>query len=253
MFREIPSAEFDQHLRNLNAYGYTIARSYMSTATVSALLDKTWRYYEEAKHLEYAGRPERDSRDLRVYNLQNKDLAFIDVLGAPFVRQTMIELLNDPYYRWIPADKPNYILQNFNARSSGNALDLHIDSRIPLLRDKPISTQAIYVLEDMDERNGCSVVVPGTHRSGTYTDRSLTNLTPVHAKAGDLVIWDSRLWHGTQANDGSKSRWALVASFCMWWMKQDVNMTRMLPETFYAKMTDEQKQLLGYLSMPPDS
>jgi hypothetical protein len=30
-------------------------------------------------------------------------------------------------------------------------------------------------------------------------------------------------------------------------------MVRTLPEGFYAKMTDEQKQLIGYLCIPPDS
>jgi hypothetical protein len=253
MFRDVSDHEFDQHLRNLSAYGYTVAKSYMPQETVRMLLEKTWHYYDKTKDYKYAGRPERDLRDLRVYSLQNKDMLYIEILGAPFVRRVLMDKLNDPYYRWIPGDKPNYILQNFNARSSGNALDLHIDSRVPLIREKPISLQVIYALEDMDDTNGCSVVAPGTHNSGRYTDRELENVVPLHAKAGDLVIWDSRLWHGTQASNGNKSRWALIASFCMWWMKQDLNMIRTLPEEFYARMTDEQKQLIGYLSIPPDA
>jgi hypothetical protein len=253
MYRDVSDHEFDQHIRNLSAYGYTNAKGYMLPKTVDMLLKKTWHYHEQTKDVEYAGRPARDARDLRVYSLQSKDMIFNDMLGAPFLRRVLMDRLNDPYYRWIPNDKPNYILQNFNARSSGNALELHIDSRVPFISEKPISMQAVFALEDMDDTNGCSIVVPGTHRSGTYTDRDLENVVPLHAKAGDLVIWDSRLWHGTQASTGEKSRWALIASFCMWWMKQDLNMVRSLPEEFYAKMTDEQKQLIGYLCLPPDS
>ena len=142
--------------------------------------------------------------------MQNKDFIYIEILGAPFVRRILMDLLNDPYYKWLPDNVPNYILQNFNARSSGNALELHIDSRIPIVRPQPISCQVIYLLEDMNEENGCSVVVPGTHRSGSYTDRDLKNVLPLHAKAGDLVVWDSRLWHGTLENNSDRSRWALI-------------------------------------------
>ncbi len=253
MFRQVSDKEYDQHLRNLNAYGYTRVEAFMPPETVAMLLDRSWACHAATKDFEYAGRPARDARDLRVYNLQNKDFIYVEILGEAFIRRVLMNQLNDPYYRWLPADVPNYILQNFNARSSGEALELHIDSRVPIIRDKPVSMQVIYVLEDMDETNGCSVVVPGTHKSGAYTDRELENVLPVHAKAGDLVIWDSRLWHGTQRNNGEKSRWALIASFCMWWMKQDVNMIRTLPEEYYSRMTPEQKQLIGYLSIPPDS
>jgi len=251
--RDISDKEYDQHLRNMNAYGYTIEQNFIKPDTLKYLQDTTNRCFDEVKDAKYNGRPDRDKRDLRVYNLQNKDFIYIEILGVPFVRRLLMELLNDPYYKWLPADKPNYILQNFNARSSGNALELHIDSRIPIIRPQPISCQVIFLLEDMNEKNGCSIVVPGTHRSGTYTDRDLENVVPLHAKAGDLVIWDSRLWHGTLPNNSDRSRWALIASFCMWWMKQDVNMTRSLPEEFYARMTNEQKQLIGYCSMPPES
>ena len=37
---------------------------------------------------------------------------------------------------FLPKEKPNFIINYFNARSSGNKLDLHIDSWIPLSRKK---------------------------------------------------------------------------------------------------------------------
>jgi len=35
--------------------------------------------------------------------------------------------------------------------------------------------QAAFVREDMNEISGCTVVVPGNHQSGRYSDRSLKN------------------------------------------------------------------------------
>ena len=251
--RSISDKEYNQHVRNMNVYGYTVAKEFIDHDTLKRLTDTTYRCYEAVKDLLYRGRPARDSRDLRIYNLQNKDFIYLEILCDPFVRRIMMYMLNDPYYKWLPECVPNYILQNFNARSSGNALELHIDSRIPFIRNQPISCQVYYLLEDMDSENGCSVVVPGSHNSGAYTDRELSNTVPLHANAGDLIVWDSRLWHGTLENSSGRSRWALIATFCMWWMKQDVNMIKSLPEEFYERMTDEQKQLIGYCSIPPVS
>ena len=94
---------------------------------------------------------------------------------------------------FFPTTAPNYILSYYNARSSGNRLDLHINSYVPNPGPWCTAMQVVYMLDDTSERNGCTVVVPGSHRSGEFTDRSLRNVVPIIASAGDLVVWDSRL------------------------------------------------------------
>ena len=159
--------------------------------------------------------------------------------------------LNDPYYRFLPPDTPNYILNYYNARSSGLALDLHIDSQVPNPGEFTWAMQVVFMLDDMNEENGCTVVVPGSHLSGRYTDREFMNVKHLNAKAGDLVIWDSRLWHGTTENKTGAARWALIATMTQWWVKQSMDITRSLPEDIYQKLSNEQKALLGFCSIPP--
>ena len=96
-----------------------------------------------------------------------------------------------------------------------------------------------------------SVVVPGTHRSGSYTDRALAERLPLLPRAGDLVLWDSRLWHGTGANTRGETRWTLIATVTMWWIKQKMDMTRAVPPALYARLDEEQRALLGFCSLPP--
>lgn len=123
-------------------------------------------------------------------------------------------------------------MSNYNARSSGKFLDLHIDSLVPARGDFTWAMQAAFVLEDMDEENRFTVVEPANHQSGNYSDRPLTKRCPLSAKAGDIVIWDSRLWHGTLDNMADRSRLVLIATFTRWWVKQSMDMTRKLPEEF---------------------
>lgn len=93
--------------------------------------------------------------------------------------------------------------------------------------------------------------MPGSHLSGKYTDRQLVKRTPIIAKAGDVVMWDSRLWHGTLDNISNKSRWVLIATFTRWWVKQSMDMTKSLPQNIYDKLNDTEKFLLGFCSIPP--
>ena len=195
--------------------------------------------------------PQRDVDDKILYNLQNKDKQFIDILCADFIKNVCRQKLNDPYYRFLPEDKGNYILSYYNARSSGKVLDLHIDSYLPVVGDRTWAMQVVFVLEDMTKDNGGTVVVPGSHKSGRYTDRELENIKYVEAKAGDLVIWDSRLWHGTTENRSKRSRWLLIATMTSWWIKQSMDITRSIEQDMYSQLSDEQKVLLGFCSIPP--
>jgi hypothetical protein len=199
----------------------------------------------------YPGTPERDVMDKIIYNVHNIDKIFVDILSTEFIKFLAIKFLNDPYYRFLPVHVPNYILLYYNARSSGNALDLHIDSNIPFIGGRPNMMQFVILLEDSTEQNGCTVVVPGSHLSGQFSNRGLKNVTPLTGKAGDLIFWDSRLWHGTLKNNLGLSRWALVATLGMWWIKPSIDIPRGIKNEIYEKLSDEQKQMLGFCAIPP--
>ena len=141
--------------------------------------------------------------------------------------------------------------KKFNARSSGNKLDLHIDSWMPYLGKKIYMMQFVFLLEDSTKLNGCTTVVKGSHKSGKYTNRKFKNTLNLTGKAGDLIIWDSRLWHGTLSNYDKSSRWAIVTTLSSWWVKQAMDMPRGLPKKIFNKCTNLEKQLIGFCSMPP--
>ena len=74
----------------------------------------------------------------------------------------------------------------------------------------------------------------------------------VNLEAGDVVIWDSRLWHGTRENSTESKRWAIVATCCRWWLKQHWNIPQNLPQEIYAQLSDSQKAVLGFCSISPN-
>jgi len=189
-----------------------------------------------------------------IYNLQNKDIYFYQVfMREPLLRTLLMKCLNDEWYKQIPQGNPNFILRSLLARSSGPAsMPLHIDSFIPNTGNHIPLIQVALVLENQTLENGCTMAVPGSHKFGRYATQDWLKYTvPIESEAGDLVIWDSRLWHGAGGNSTAGSRWSIVGTFSRWWIKQNYNITGAIPPAFLQKLTLEEKSVLGFCSLPP--
>jgi hypothetical protein len=189
-----------------------------------------------------------------LYNLQARDARYLRLfLDPPELKKLLIAALNDTWYKPIPQGACNFILRSLIARSGGPApMPLHIDAFIPSSGTTTWAVQAAVVLEDQYPENGCTTVVPGSHRADRYADQAaVKSAVPISSKAGDIVMWDSRLWHGTTGNQTGKSRWSIVGTFVRWWIKQNYDITRSLPEAIYRQLNDEEKAVMGYCSIPP--
>jgi hypothetical protein len=249
--RELTDQEIDQTTREVKYYGYAVLPKLMTTEAVEFFKSKVTDLHQTSQSLSLKNVSANQALDKYVYNLQYKHSAFVQLLTDGNLKQILMRFLNDPYYQQIPSDKPNNNLSYYNARSSIAFLPLHLDSGIPGLGPWTWSMQVAYLLEDQDESNGCTRVVPGSHLVGEFADRSFERDIPVIASAGDAIIWDSRLWHGAGENKSLRSRWSMIATFRRWFLKNSMDIPRGMPEEIYSQLTDEEKALMGFCSIPP--
>lgn len=249
----------NKNIQEIREQGYTILPQVFNKDQVKDLLERVKHHYEVTKNQQSKDVPYLNNNQPNVYNLQNKDIDFINMLfGMSDIEIILKDCLNDKWYKQIPQNQPNYILRSFGARSSNSALPLHIDSFIPYQGEEVIAMQVAIMLEDSTLENGCTTCVPGSHKSGKYADNSvdikaawdLEYIIPLEAKAGDILIWDSRLWHGTTDNKSEGTRWAIIATFTRWWIKQHFDIPNNVPAGIEEKLTPKDKQLLGYCSVP---
>lgn len=241
-----------QLLEKITKDGYAIAPAIFNGQQVAAMLNDVKSLDERYNYEAINATPRLDQGQQTIYNLQNKSLSIAQhLLKEPIIKQVLMGTLNDKWHKAIDLNKPNYILRSFSARNNITAAPMHIDSMIPYQGDHPLSMQVIIILEDQTVENGCSVVVPGTHQSGDYVKPSDREKSiPLETKAGDVVFWDSRIWHGTGDNHTGKSRWSLIATFVRWWVKQGYQITEAFPEDYYQQISDEEKAVLGFCSVP---
>jgi hypothetical protein len=242
------------HLEALANEGYSVIRQAVTPQEVETLLAGIRHLSATRMHADDADQPFLNRGHDTLYNLQRENVRFTRIFtGNPLIMTILRGLLNDSWYKQIPQEQPNFILRALAGRSSGvRAMPLHIDSFVPSSGKHCIACQIAVILEDQTPERGCTIVVPGSHLSDNYADQSaMADAVPVETRAGDIVVWDSRLWHGALGNSTGASRWSLIATFVRWWMKQNFDITGTLPDRIYEALTDDEKAVLGYCSIPP--
>lgn len=97
-----------------------------------------------------------------------------------------------------------------------------------------------------------TLVVPKSHQTGEYAPQGENaEAIPLEAEAGDIVIWDSRILHATLENSVKRDRWALITTFCRWYIKQGFDYPRAIPESMFETLDDDEKIVYGYCSYTP--
>ena len=250
-FRNISGREKLKHLKNLESNGYAIIKDFIPKEVIKKYLDLTKKTFYKQKN--NSNTPKVWNTAKIIYNLQSKDLRFLRIFNSIFFEKILINKINDPHFRNLSKNKPNYILNNLIARSSGDGkLFLHIDSGIPT-GDVTTFVQIMIPLEPSNLNTGCTVVVPKSHKSKKFTDRRSKNLKKIEGEPGDVFIWDGNLWHGSLPNKTKETRWSLIATFSNWQFKQVFDIPRSIDQKIYKQLKNKEKILLGYLSIPSNS
>jgi len=242
------STVIDTRLEELRAQGYTIVRKALAGDMVAQGLQLIEDLHAQHEFIEFAG-------GTLVPYLCHKSAWFVRPFEQPVLEEIFKRVLNDPDYGTIPSEQPNYIIGELAARSNGpGGLKLHYDCTRALTGPKALQLTATIALEDRDEAQGCTIMIPGSHLDGQeHSDPSLDpeRAVSVPLRAGDALIWDARIKHGAHPRRSQEKGWLLIAGLQLWALKQRSDLTTALPERIYRRLTPKQKALLGFCSIPP--
>jgi len=152
---------------------------------------------------------DRDDRNIRVWNLLNRDPVFAELAEHPTALTLVRDLLGWPA-----------LLSNIsgNVTCPGSAAGvLHPDQVfVPTpWPERPQGVNVAWCIDDFTKDNGATEVVPGSHRLHRLPTESEQNvgLVPVEAPAGSLFAFESRIWHRTGANTSTNRTRAAVFPF----------------------------------------
>lgn len=110
-------------------------------------------------------------------------------------------------------------------------------------------------LDDFSRANGATEFMRGSHTlKNKPTDEEFENQKDIFLiKKGDVVFFNSYLWHRAGENITQNNRVALTMSFGPGFIKPQLDYARMLGEEYGAGLSELSRQILGYNARVPIS
>ena len=224
----IATKDIHRMRRDLKDWGFCLVEEGLSEAQCTRFRE---RLFAQAEGERRAGVQMPTPSGQYVNSLVNKGRCFVQcieqdpegVQAGPLIEQLMDETLG-----------PGWICHSFlsnGADPGGYPQGLHID-QAPLLpfqtREAPVLFNTMYIPQDVNEENGGTLLIPGSHRimAEAGSGGEVGELPPalnLEARAGTLVIFDGRLLHGTGANRTDRQRFVATMSNVTSWTRQQEN------------------------------
>jgi hypothetical protein len=129
---------------------------------------------------------------------------------------------------------------------------VHRDVRT-YLPGSPLMINMLVMLDPFTSDNGATLVLSGSNH---IPERPSDEFFFQHSErflgaAGDIVLFDSNVWHAAGENRSSQVRRALTLTFTRPFMKQQLDYPRYLSNEYANKLDDHMRQILGYKARVP--
>ena len=123
----------------------------------------------------------------------------------------------------------------------------------PVARPRPaLGVSTIWAIDEFTERNGATVVWPGSH----LWDEGRTPIdgdhrVPAAMPPGSCILFLGTLWHGGGANDSDGSRLAVTAQYCAPWLRTQEAFGLSVDADTARSLSPEIRRMIGYSIHPP--
>lgn len=151
----------------------------------------------------------------------------------------------------------NCILYSYTSSSmpphKGNdSSKIHVDCHL-FNKDFVFRMGVLIALTDFTKENGATLYLPKSHllkempsKKKFYKKSKLLKI-----KKGSAWFFNSRLWHSGGINKTDKWRHALTLNVCHPWMKQRIDLTKIIKKKDLKNISFLNKKKLGFFSIPP--
>jgi len=177
----------------------------------------------------------------------NEYLKFAEILVFDYeIEQFLTEYFNG-----------SFILNSFSilcakAGDDNFSLKAHRDSR-EYMNSTNLMINFLVLLDEFTDRNGATYILPRSHhkKEKPSDEYFYKNCDRVLGTAGDVLAFHSDVWHAAGRNLTDHPRRAIAMTFTKPYMKQLVDIPRMIGENQY--LDPKMKKILGYTTRVPSN
>lgn len=226
--------------------GYAILERAIDAAAIAELVEALAPYERDRPMGRNAFEGQKSQR---VYSLAAKGEVFQRLAEHPRVMALCEQVL-----------LPNFLLstmQSIRLHPGEQAQAWHTDDAfyiVPRPRTAgSLAVSVIWALDEFDEENGATEVIPGSHLWGMeHPDTRDYKAVPAVMPAGSCIVFDGATWHRGGANrSAARTRLAVSPQYCQPWLRpQESQLLIVGPEQARA-CSDRMRSMLGYSIHPP--
>ena len=241
----------ESHFQNLKQEGYTIVRGYHDISKdldiLSKEMDKSFINQSELRK-QLSHDMKSDGVAFHVLANQEQFLYFFEIL----VKKGLFRDLKENFF------KANCILNSFTALNNvpnepNFSSIIHRDLRF-YSGEFPVMVNCLLMVDDFTIENGATYLLPKSHlvEEKPTDEYFYKNAIQATGKRGDLIIFDSNVFHASAPNKTDQNRRALPITISRSFMKQLLDYPRALGyELGMYRFSKELQQALGYHSRVP--
>ncbi len=232
--------------RQIEEQGFCIVENALSCDELERVREALERGVEVARQVmggTHIATLDPNDRNIRVNNLPAIDPVFIELLMREDALSAVAAAIGD-----------DYIISNFTANIAlpgSGSMNLHSDQAlvIPGPWHHPWAMNVIWCLDDVDERNGATRYLPGSHRFTTpeeVPENALEQTLPFAAPAGSFIAMEGRMWHTSGCNTSAdEQRRMMFAYYSADFIRPQANWAMCLPAQVRESMDERTRALFG--------
>lgn len=241
-----------EQLEDLEIKGYTILRGWVGSEWLESIQDVLPHLFREHQTIRTNNQNGIDSKGVAMNVLASSDL-FISFLDHMCTRG-LISSLEEGYF------KTSCILNSFTALNNIQEEEgvfhkkVHRDVKI-YSGDTPMLLNMLVMVDAFTEDNGGTLILPYSHHKQSKPSQIFwdNNHVPLTGNPGDIVIWNSNVFHKSGTNTTSQDRKALPITLSLPYYKQLLDYPRALGYDRKEAFSEKIQKLLGYDSIVPSS
>ena len=236
----------------LETEGYTILRNWVNDEWLNKFKERLPKLFKEHSEIRKENNNGIVSDGVAMNVLASDDL-FIEFLQVMLDRG-LIKDLEDNYF------KRDCILNSFTALNNVPSESKMFHKKVH--RDisgysgsTPILLNMLIMVHDFTAENGGTLILPKSHLKEEEPTEEFWNDNSIHmiGKAGDLIIWNSNVYHASGINKTQNDRIAIPITLSLPYYKQLLDYPRALGLERQSEFNLKMQELLGYHSMMASS
>ena len=241
-------SSFDKNkfLSDMDRNGYAVFEQMLPAEFVAVLREEL----ESAIEQEAAYHKTKDYRD---YGM----VLFCPLYGSSFIKLLDHKPFLEPAeaYMGEASIVYSYTSSSMPPQNGNYSTRVHNDCSHTIPADYPTRLGVFVMLDDFTEENGATWIIPGSHKQeqAPTDDEFYSQAKRVAFKAGTVWYAHPKIWHAGGINKTNRWRHGVTVGFCRAYMKQRLDIPRMLADRDLSMYSDKVRQKLGFYAQVPTS